>query len=61
MAWTSRGAGSWPLGKAWGDAKFAIDGPGRFVNVFTGEQLEGGELHLEHVLASFPVAWLLSG
>jgi glycogen operon protein len=56
----TRGAGAWSPGAAWGDARLTLDAPGRFRNVFTGEELDGGDLLLREALASFPVAWLVS-
>jgi (1->4)-alpha-D-glucan 1-alpha-D-glucosylmutase len=48
-----------PLGaKAWGGAKLAIEGS--YVNVLTGERHEGRALRVADVLATFPVALLVS-
>jgi (1->4)-alpha-D-glucan 1-alpha-D-glucosylmutase len=48
-----------PLGaKAWGDAKIAVEGS--YVNVLTGERHEGRDLRIADLLASFPVALLVS-
>jgi maltooligosyltrehalose synthase len=47
-----------PLGsRAWGDSRLAFPS-GRYRNVLTGEQLEGGEVPLARLLATFPVALL---
>jgi (1->4)-alpha-D-glucan 1-alpha-D-glucosylmutase len=43
-----------PTGEVWGDASLPIDG--RWRNVFTGEELEGGRLR--EIFATFPVAIL---
>ena len=48
----------WPLGDVWGDARVELVAPGRWRNLFTGEQLDGKTLALRDVFASFPVAWL---
>ena len=48
-----------PLGKkAWGDARIA--GEGKYLNVLTGERHEGGALRVADLLATFPVALLVS-
>jgi (1->4)-alpha-D-glucan 1-alpha-D-glucosylmutase len=57
------GATAWPLGARWGDTRLALTGvePDRsWRNVFTGEALAGDTLALRDVLATFPVAWLVS-
>ena len=52
--------GGAPLGeRVWGVAKLALPS-GRYRNVLTGEQLEGGDVPLARLLAVFPVA-LLTG
>jgi (1->4)-alpha-D-glucan 1-alpha-D-glucosylmutase len=49
-----------PLGsRAWGEAKLALP-PGRYRNVLTGDELEGGEVPLARLLATFPVALLVT-
>ncbi|HEU4442339.1 MAG TPA: malto-oligosyltrehalose synthase [Burkholderiales bacterium] len=48
-----------PLGaKAWGEAKIAVEGS--YVNVLTGERHPGGDLRIADLLATFPVALLVS-
>ena len=48
-----------PLGaKAWGEAKIAVEGS--YVNVLTGERHQGGDLRIADLLATFPVALLVS-
>jgi (1->4)-alpha-D-glucan 1-alpha-D-glucosylmutase len=48
-----------PLGaKAWGEAKIAIEGS--YVNVLTGERHQGRDLRIADLLATFPVALLVS-
>ena len=48
-----------PLGaKAWGDAKIAVEGS--YVNVLTGERHQGRDLRIADLLATFPVALLVS-
>ena len=49
-----------PLGeRVWGAAKLALPA-GRYRNVLTGEQAEGGEAPLARLLATFPVALLVT-
>jgi (1->4)-alpha-D-glucan 1-alpha-D-glucosylmutase len=49
-----------PLGsRAWGAAKLALPS-GRYRNVLTGDELEGGDVPLARLLASFPVALLVT-
>ncbi|HYI87349.1 MAG TPA: malto-oligosyltrehalose synthase, partial [Burkholderiales bacterium] len=49
-----------PLGaKAWGAATLALEGS--YVNVLTGERHTGRRLRVAEVLATFPVALLVSG
>ncbi|HEX6156180.1 MAG TPA: malto-oligosyltrehalose synthase, partial [Burkholderiales bacterium] len=48
-----------PLGeKAWGDARIAVDG--EYLNVLTGARHRGPALRLADLLATFPVALLVS-
>jgi maltooligosyltrehalose synthase len=48
-----------PLGaKAWGEAKISVEGG--YVNVLTGERHEGPDLRIADLLATFPVALLVS-
>jgi (1->4)-alpha-D-glucan 1-alpha-D-glucosylmutase len=48
-----------PLGaKAWGDARLALEGS--FVNVLTGERHAGRDARIAELLATFPVALLVS-
>jgi (1->4)-alpha-D-glucan 1-alpha-D-glucosylmutase len=49
-------AGVMPIGNVWGSAKLPV--PGRWRNIFTGEELEGESLPLASVFATFPVAIL---
>ncbi len=52
--------GGAPLGeRVWGAAKLALP-PGRYRNVLTAERLEGGEVPLARLLATFPVALLVT-
>jgi glycogen debranching enzyme GlgX/malto-oligosyltrehalose synthase len=55
----TKGEEPWPLGAVWGDERFSIPGGTRFQNAFTGEILEGDNVLLRDVFASFPVAWLV--
>jgi (1->4)-alpha-D-glucan 1-alpha-D-glucosylmutase len=48
--------GQFPLGEVWGDR--TLDVSGRWKNVFTGETIEGDQLALRDVFATFPVAVL---
>ena len=50
-------AGSLPLGAVWSEQTIAIP-TGRWRNVFTGEELDGGTVRLANVFATFPVALL---
>ena len=52
------GARPWAVGDAWGEARVRLPSAGRFVNAFTGERREGGDLRMAEVLSVFPVAWL---
>jgi (1->4)-alpha-D-glucan 1-alpha-D-glucosylmutase len=54
---------TWPLGSdAWGDTTIELDGDEgtTWRNAFTGEQHTGSALKLASVLATFPVAWLVT-
>ncbi len=50
-----------PLGeRVWGMSKVMVPA-GRYRNVLTGEEFEGGDLRLARILNAFPVALLVSG
>jgi isoamylase len=49
----------WALDEAWGNTVLKLDRPGHFREVFSGATLEGAELKVSQILATFPVAWLL--
>ena len=53
-----RRAGSeWPLGRAWNDDTVVLP-DGRFTNLLTGTQMNGGAVPLRELLVEFPIAWL---
>ncbi|HLL21809.1 MAG TPA: malto-oligosyltrehalose synthase, partial [Kofleriaceae bacterium] len=56
----SRGTADWPLGSVWENHTITLGAGTRWRNAFTGEQHEGSSLALADVLATFPVAWLVS-
>jgi (1->4)-alpha-D-glucan 1-alpha-D-glucosylmutase len=56
----AEGAGRWPVGDVWGDARVELP-RGRYQSVLTGELVESdGSVAMRDVLRSFPVAVLLS-
>jgi (1->4)-alpha-D-glucan 1-alpha-D-glucosylmutase len=48
--------GTFPIGEVWGDGTLAA--PGKWRNLFTGEEHDGKEIKLSRLFATFPVAVL---